>query len=161
MATDEQFGGGTGTGDTGFWVRLTKKTYTLDGYRKYDWTQVVDSDNPTPLDWAFGGKSGTADDHPIYEVNDIDLAVNDMTGGGGGGSGSSGSGGTGKPVIYWARPGQGDYYLIDMVPRWEMTEKTSDPDADGLATGNLLRYDQDIKLWIPDGSCLLIDANAP
>ncbi len=156
QGTDDEFGGsGSGT-DTGFWAIITDKTYTTNQYTKYSWTRVIDSDS-TPLAWADADSpeptSGDAETNPAYEVNNIDLTVSESHG--------ADSGTADSPMIVWLRKGQGDYYLIDMVARWEFVQATGDFDPyTGVAPASLLRYDQVAKDWVVVEDCEILDANA-
>ncbi len=135
------------------WFRLTDKVYEADGWIAYSWVRVLDTTDPVVLTWVDTEDTGGPGNFPLYEVNNIDLVFTAAP--------VVAGEEDDHPTIVEATRGQGDYWLCDMVPRWEFVEKTGDFNSQGEATAKLLRYDQDTGMWIQVEDVILIDANAP
>lgn len=142
-------------GVSGFWVRLTNKTYVDGNYVAYSWTRVIPNVDSTPLDFTDTEDTGGPGNYPAYEVNNTDLPVayDDSEHGTASISGTAtGTTSSGLyPFIAWLIPGDGEFYLFEQGPRWEDLE--IDTDLSPVIRGSViyrwawvLRYNQVTKL---------------
>ena len=142
-------------GTSGFWARLTNKTYVDGNYVAYSWVRVIPNVDSTPLDFTDTDDTGEPGNYPAYEVNNSDLPVAYDESEHGTASATSTSTDTtasnAYPFIAWLVPGDGAFYLFEQAPRWEDLE--IDTSLAAVVRGSvtyrwawLLRYNQVTKL---------------
>jgi len=127
-----------------FLAVLTAKKYGT-GFIQYSWTQVSDSDQPTPITYTELTVSGGPGSFPAYHVNNEDIP--DLT-----------------VVRMWR--GNGNYYLFDVVPEWEFGQKVEDAiqfpgDANFYYPGMTVRWDEVNFDVVFKDSIYIIDFNTP
>lgn len=133
---------------TGFWARLTGKSYPPFSDIVYTFVPVTDSDDPTPITWTDGPTNAL----PAFEANNNDIAVSPP--GGGIYSGSTDN----RPTIVWMQLGsEGDYYLFVAEPRVDLCEIRSG--GGGIYGGVQLGYNDGTGQLFDFEPVILIDAN--
>ena len=133
---------------SGFWARLTAKTYPMFGDIEYQFTPVADSDDPTPITWTDGPISGSV----AYEANNNDLPVSPSSDGIYSGSVDD------RPTIVWMRQGTGNYYLFASEPREDIVEIFGG--SGGFYTGAMMAYDDASGTLFEYEPVNIIDVNA-
>lgn len=144
--------GGGGGSTTGFWARLTNKTFISGGYIQYTYEKVKDSPTPSAITWTDLASTGTA-----YEVNNVDVpvALSETPGTSTGTHTSQDE----FPTIVWMWPSpNGSYALFDQPPRIEICQIISG--SGGVYQAYVLRYDQVSGGLANLEKCTLIDANS-